>query len=187
MSHKTVGNFLAACNSRRLHEENKWRFNHSKHVRFYWAKKHFVSEWYFTKNHEIGSLVVRKVKNIVRLIMAESWAWTRLRVEEQLLIFSSCLSPGLVKNLQKFINFCLRVGHSANLKHSKSHKDNRPVTPVQYTKSAHRGMRTIYNSCRFDIGRFRVEPTAWFKEGVYIWVTHFHIAVPIITCSFCYA
>ena len=45
----------------------------------------------------------------------------RLGVEEQLLIFSvSCLSPGQVKKLQKFINFCLRVGHSSNLKHSKS-------------------------------------------------------------------
>ena len=36
------------------------------------------------------------------------------------LIFSSCLLPGRVKKLQKFINFCLKVGHSANLKHSKS-------------------------------------------------------------------
>ena len=37
-------------------------------------------------------------------------------VEEQLLIPSSCLSPGRVKKLQKCINFCLIVGHSANLK-----------------------------------------------------------------------
>ena len=45
----------------------------------------------------------------------------RLGVEEQLLIFSaSCLSPGRVKKLRKFINFCLKVGHSSNLKHSKS-------------------------------------------------------------------
>ena len=46
----------------------------------------------------------------------------RLEVEEQLLIFSaSCSwSPGRVKKLQKFINFCLKVGHSSNLKHSKS-------------------------------------------------------------------
>ena len=41
-------------------------------------------------------------------------------VEEQLLIFSSCLSPGRVKKLQKFINFSLKVGHSANLKHTES-------------------------------------------------------------------
>ena len=33
---------------------------------------------------------------------------------------SSCLSPGRVKKLQNFINFWLKVGHSANLKHSKS-------------------------------------------------------------------
>ena len=44
----------------------------------------------------------------------------RSGVEEQLLIFSSCLSPWRVKKFQKFINFCLKVGHSANLKHSKS-------------------------------------------------------------------
>ena len=59
---KTVANSLAACDSRRLHEENHLRFSNSKHFRFYWTKKHFISEWYFTKNHEIGSLVLRKVK-----------------------------------------------------------------------------------------------------------------------------
>ena len=42
--------------------ESIW-FSNSKHFRFYWTKKHFISEWYFTKNHEIVSLVVRKVKN----------------------------------------------------------------------------------------------------------------------------
>ena len=40
------------------YEENKLRFSDSKHFRFYWIKKHFISEWYFTKNHEIGSPVV---------------------------------------------------------------------------------------------------------------------------------
>ena len=56
---------LISCSlrfTRRLHEENHLRFSNSKHFRFYWTKKHFISEWYFTKNHEIGSLVVRKVK-----------------------------------------------------------------------------------------------------------------------------
>ena len=48
--------------TRRLHEENHLRFSNCKHFRFYWTKKHFISEWYFTKNHEIGSLVVRTVK-----------------------------------------------------------------------------------------------------------------------------
>ena len=41
-------------------------------------------------------------------------AWTTWGVEEQLLISSSCLSPGRVKKLRKFKNY------SANLKHSKS-------------------------------------------------------------------
>ena len=41
-------------------------------------------------------------------------------VEEQLLIFLSCFSPERVKKLQKFINFCLKVGHDANLKLSQS-------------------------------------------------------------------
>ena len=50
------------CNSPGLHEENQLRLSNSTHFRFYWTKKHFISEWYFAKNHEIGSLVVRKVK-----------------------------------------------------------------------------------------------------------------------------
>ena len=41
-----------------VYEENKLRFSDSKHFRFYWIKRHFISEWYFTKNHEIGSPVV---------------------------------------------------------------------------------------------------------------------------------
>ena len=53
-------------------------------------------------------------------LTAESWAWTSLGVEEQLLIFSPCLSPGRVKKLQKLINFFLKVGLNANLKLSQS-------------------------------------------------------------------
>ena len=87
-----------------------------KHFRFYWTKKHFISEWYFPKNHEIGSLVVRKVKNWWDSL-AESWAWISL---QQLLIFLSCLSSGWVKKLQKFVNLSLKFGHGANLKRSES-------------------------------------------------------------------
>ena len=50
------------CNFRLLHDNSQLRFSNSKHFRFYWTKKRFISEWYFTKNHEIGSRVVRKVK-----------------------------------------------------------------------------------------------------------------------------
>ena len=70
----------------------------------------FQNAWYFTKNHEIGGLVMRKVK--------KSWDSQQnreLKLVQLLLIFSSCLSPGRVKKLQKFINLCLKVGHSANL------------------------------------------------------------------------
>ena len=48
-----------------------------------------------------------------------------------------------------------------------------PVTPVKCTKSAHRGMGTIYDSCRFDIGRFRAEPTDLRKVSTSEW----HICV----------
>ena len=47
----------------------------------------FISEWYITKNHEIGSVAVRKVKNIVRLT-AESWSWTSFAWESK----SNCWS-----------------------------------------------------------------------------------------------
>ena len=50
---------------------------------------------------------MRKVK--------KSWAWNSAITD-----LFSCLLPGRVKKLQKFINFCLKVGHSANLKYSKS-------------------------------------------------------------------
>ena len=147
-------------------EENHLRFSNSKHFCFYWTKKHFISEWYFTKNHEIGSLVVRKVNGRIA-----SLDQLRLGVEEQLLIFSSCLSPGRVKKLQKFIKLCVKVGHSANLKHSKSTWRQSSCDSSKCTKSAHRdrGTGTIYDSCRFDIGRFRVEPTDLRKVSTSQW------------------
>ena len=47
--------------------------------------------------------------------------------------------------------------------------DRGPVTPVKCTKSAHRGKGTIYDSCRFDIGRFRAEPTDLRKVSTSEW------------------
>ena len=94
----------------------------------------------------------------------------RLGVEEQLLIFSSCLSPGRVKKLQKFVNFCLKVGHSANLKHSKSRwrqliilwklQNHNIETSGHNARSVllYRGdvwERSTYDNCRFDIRHFR--------------------------------
>ena len=89
---------------------------YSRHFHFYWTKKHFISEWYFPKNHKTESLVVRKDKKIVSLDQLES----RRAIADLFVMFTRCLSPGRVKKLQKFINFCLKVGHSANLKRSKS-------------------------------------------------------------------
>ena len=98
---------LISCSlrfTRRLHEENHLRFSNSKHFRFYWTTKNFFSEWHFTKNHEIGTPVLKKYKNRDTHGRIVSLDQLRLGVEEQLLIFSSCLSPGRVKKLQKFIN-----------------------------------------------------------------------------------
>ena len=89
---------------------------YGKHFHFYWTKKHFISEWYFPKNHETGSLVVRKDKKIVSLDQLGS----RRAIADLFVMFTRCLLPGRVKKLQKFTNFCLKVGHSANLKRSKS-------------------------------------------------------------------
>ena len=111
MSGKTVAKSLAACDSRRLHVENQLRFSNSKHFRFSIERRNISFQNDISlKTMTLGVLSWEKLK---------SWAWTSLGVEVQLLIFSS-LSPGSVKTFQKFINFCLKVGHSANLKHSKS-------------------------------------------------------------------
>ena len=86
-------------------------------------------------------------------------------------ISSSCfiISPGRVKKVQKFVNFCLKVGHSVNLKHSKSTRrqlillwrlqnHNAQCTLSTSLARGHRGdvwERSIYDNCRFDIGCFR--------------------------------
>ena len=166
----------------RLHEENHLRFSNSKHFRFYWTTKNFFSEWHFTKNHEIGSPVLKKYKNRDTHGRIVSLDQLRLGVEEQLLIFSSCLSPGRVKKLQKFINFCLKVGHSANLKHWKSAwrllwnvqnqhiaERERSTTVVVLISGAFVWSRLIYERCLHLLDKFA------------------YIAVPTITCSLRYA
>ena len=76
------------------------------------------------KTMKLGVLWWEKLKNRESQDRIVPWAWTSLGVEEQLpaelLIFSSCLSPGRVKKLQMIINFCLKVDHRANLNPSKS-------------------------------------------------------------------
>ena len=78
----------------------------------------------------------------------------------QLLIFSSYLSAERVKKLEKFINFCLKVGHSANQVSKSTWRELHVLWNKKWAKAlGNRGTGTIYDSCRFDIGRFRAEPT----------------------------
>ena len=76
------------------------------------------------KTMRLGVLSWEKLKNretpgrIVSLDQLSLGVWDYRSA--QMLIFSSCLSPGRVKKLQKFIYFSLKVRHGANLKHSKS-------------------------------------------------------------------
>ena len=112
----------------------------------------------------------------------------RLEVEEQLLIFSaSCSwSPGRVKKLQKFINFCLKVGHSSNLKHSKSTWRQSSCESCEIYKISTSPNENDLRQFSFWYRALSCGGDS-FTKGVYIWVTNLHIAVPTITCSLRYA
>ena len=158
------------CNFRLLHDNSQLRFSNSKHFRFYWTKKRFISEWYFTKNHEIGSRVVRKVK--------KSWD---LRRNRELALRPAWESKSNIADV--FVIFIAWTSQKASKVHTVSklaivliwniqspHEDNRPVPPVKCTKSAHRGTATnTRDSCRSDIGRFRAEPTDLRKVSTSEW------------------
>ena len=130
------------------------------------------------KTMRLGVLSWEKLKHRETHGRIVSLHQLRLGVEEQLLILSaSCLSPGRVKKLQKFINFCLKVGHSSNLKHSKStwrqsSCDSCEMHKISTPRNGNdlRQLSFWYRalSCGAD----------WFTKGVYIWVTNLHIAVP---------
>ena len=95
-------------------------------------------------------------------------------VEEQLLIFSSCLPPGRVKNLQKFTNFCLKVGHSPKLKHSKStwrpwSCDSCEMYKISTSRNGNNLQQLSFWYQVLSCG------AKWFTKDVYIWVTHLHI------------
>ena len=111
---KTIAKSLANSVKRR-------RFSNSKHFCFYSTEKHFISQWYFPKAVRLKVLKWgnRKIK--------KSWgSWQNRKLGLLGESKSNCwslhhvsISPGQVKKLQNFINFCLKVGHSANWKHSK--------------------------------------------------------------------
>ena len=141
----------------------------------------------FQKNHEIRSLIMRKVRKLwdSRQNHELDQLWSRRAI--LLLIFLSCLSPGWVKKFQKFINFCLKVGCSANSKHSKSTRRLWSCDSCEkYKISTSRTPGTIYLRQSSFWYRALSRRADWFTKGVYIWVIHLHIALSTITCSLRY-
>ena len=187
MSRKTVVKSLAACDSRRLCMRRITYDSAAVNISVFIEQRNIsLQNEISLKTMRLGVLSWEQLKHReTRGSGIVSLEQLRLGVEEQLLIFSSCLSPGRVKKLQKFINFCLKIGHSATLKHSKSTRQSSCDSCEMYKISTSRNGNDLRQlsfwyralSCGAD----------WFTKGVYIWVTHLHIAVPTITCSLRYA
>ena len=126
---------------------------------------------------ESCSEAVRKVKKL-----AESWAWTSLwswRAVADLFIMFNDIAR--LKKLQKFINFCLKVGHSANFKHSKSTirqlillwklQNHNPVQHFFIGRSSRGRLGTIdLRQLSFWYRVLSCEPTNY--ESVHTWVIH---------------
>ena len=92
-------------------------------------------------------------------------------VEKQSLIFSSCLSPGRIKKLHTFINFCLKFGMRTTYLPVKGTKSKHQKLWAQCTlstswsrKGNDRSTTVEPDSCRFDIGRFRAKPTNYERR-----------------------
>ena len=109
-------------------------------------------------------------------------------VEKQLLIFSSCLSPGRIKKLHTFLNFCLKFGMKTT------------YLPVKGTKSKHQKLWAKCTSALLDRSTGTIDlqqlgltvvvlisgafvQSRLITNGVTnIGVMHLPIAVPTITC-----
>ena len=151
---------------------------------FSWEESHFcfyfkksISEWYFPKNREIGSLVVRSWEKL------KNWQNRELGpacgvVADLLIMFNDIAR---LKKLQKFINFCLKVGHSANLKHSKSTirqlillwklQNHNPAQHFFIGRSSRGRFGTIdLRQLSFWYRVLSCEPTNY--ESVHTWVIH---------------
>ena len=174
MSRNAVAKSLQLAILRRLHEDNQLRFSNSKHFRRIEQRNISFQNDISLKTMRLGVLSWEKVKNCEthgRIVSLDQLASRRALLP----IFSSCLSPERVKKLQKFINFCLKVGHSANLKHSNSTRRQSSCADFceMYKISTSRNGNNVHQlsfwyralSCRAD----------WFTKGVYIWVTYLHI------------
>ena len=131
-------------------------------------QRNIISEWYFTKNYEIGSLVVRKVKT--------SWDSRQNRELGPALLGSRRANADLFGVM--FIAWTIQKAskthndHSFNLKHSKSTWrqspcDSREMYKISTLRNGN-GLRQLsfwYRAllCGND----------WFTKGVYIWVELF--------------
>ena len=176
MSRKTVVKSLAACDSRRLCMRRITYDSAAVNISVFIEQRNIsLQNEISLKTMRLGVLSWEQLKHReTRGSGIVSLEQLRLGVEEQLLIFWSCLSPGRIKKLQKFINFCLKVGHSATLKHSKSTRQSSCDSCEMYKISTSRngndlrGLSFWYRalSCLAD----------WFMKGVYICWTNLHVS-----------
>ena len=143
----------------------------------------------------LGVLPWERLKNRENLELGPSWesqsnaiadlfvmfiAWTSQKASKVHKILSQKLAIALISNIQS-----LHITEE-NLSSWEMFK----IITSEALDTAHsalldRGTGAIYDSCRFDIGRFRAEPTNY--KFVYTRVMHLHIAVPTITCTLRYA
>ena len=99
------------------------------------------------------------------------------------------------KKASKVQKILFKVGHGANLKHSKSTWRQLIVlwkvqNHINIKSSGHKGRSPLLDRGTGTIDMRQLsfwytEPTNY--EDVYTWVTHLHIVLPTITCSLRYA
>ena len=149
------------CNSRRLHEENQLRFSNSKRCRFYWTMlktmRLGVLSWgHLRKNHQLRPAWESK---------SNCWSFRYVycptsqkasKVRKRLRLSVSKLATVLIWNIQSPHEDNLsphgRV-QNHNINHQKLWACSALIVLIAERE------RSIYDSCRFDIGRFRAEPT----------------------------
>ena len=124
---------------------------------------------------KLGVLSWEKLKN--RETHTESWAWASLGVEEQLLIFCHVYRLNESKRLGKVLILNIQSPHEDNLSFCERYNIITSKAPgiihAQPFLIAERE-RSIYDSCRFDIGRFRAEPTNYER---FLHQSHWHICI----------
>ena len=123
-----------------------------------------------SKNNEIGSLVVRNIKKIVRLT-AESWAWTsgnRKAITDLFLVFIAWTNQK-ASHVPKLLS---QIWHEDNLSSCERYKiktskalGKMHVSTSWSLNGNDRSTTVGPDSCRFDIGRFRAKPTNYERRN----------------------